>query len=126
MTKPSLYRRLGGYDVVAAIVDDLFALLRADPSFARFASGRSADSHLRTRQLLVDQLCALAGGPCVYIGRDMRTSHAGLGITEAEWDANMEYARQTLARHDIAPEEQSEFLELFARYKSEIVEGSRT
>ncbi|WP_268815740.1 MULTISPECIES: hypothetical protein [Mycolicibacterium] len=28
-TMPSLYRRLGGYDVIAAIIDDMFAL-RAD------------------------------------------------------------------------------------------------
>src|SRR5512146_706104 len=84
----SLYQRLGGYDVIAAVIDDLFARLREDPQFARF-SVRSLDSHHRARQLLVDQVCALAGGPCIYIGRDMRTSHAGLGITEDEWDANL-------------------------------------
>jgi hemoglobin len=106
----SLYRRLGGYDAIAGIVDDLFALLRADPSFARFAFGRSTDSHLRARQLLVDQLCALSGGPCIYIGRDMKTSHAGLGITEAEWETNLHYAQQVLARHNVAPQEQTGFL----------------
>jgi hemoglobin len=118
----SLYRRLGGYDVSAAIVDDLFASLRADPRFTRFATGRSTDSHLRARQLLVDQLCALAGGPCVYIGRDMKTSHAGLGITRAEWDANLAYAAEALARRGIPPREQAEFLELFTRYESDIAE----
>jgi hemoglobin len=39
--KLSLYARLGGYDVIAAIVDDLFALLRADARFSRFAIGRT-------------------------------------------------------------------------------------
>jgi hemoglobin len=87
----SLYHRLGGYDVIAGIVDDLFSRLRSDPEFARFAAGRSLDSHHRSRQLLVDQLCALTGGPCIYIGRDMKTSHAGLGITESEWQANLKY-----------------------------------
>jgi hemoglobin len=66
----SLYRRLGGYDVIAAIVDDLFALLRADVRFSRFATGRSIDSHQRARQLLVDQICSLSGGPCYYLGRE--------------------------------------------------------
>ena len=88
MTQPamSLYQRMGGYDVIAAVIDDLFAILHDDPGFARFPGGRSADSAIRSRQLLVDQMCALSGGPCHYIGRDMKTSHRGLGISNAEWD----------------------------------------
>jgi hemoglobin len=46
------------------------------------------DSHHRARHLLVDQMCNLAGGFCFYTGRGMKTSHVGLGITEAEWDSN--------------------------------------
>jgi hemoglobin len=46
-------------------VDELFARLRDDPPFQRFASGRGLDSRKRAPQLLVDQLCALAGSPCV-------------------------------------------------------------
>jgi hemoglobin len=121
----SLYQRLGGYDVIAAIVDDLFSCLRADPQFARFAAGRSVDSHNRSRQLLVDQICALAGGPCVYIGRDMKTSHAGLGITEAEWEANLKYAAASLDKFGIPQKEKQEFLGLFLRYKQEIVEDQK-
>jgi hemoglobin len=121
----SLYQRLGGYDVIAAIVDDLLNRLRADPQFTRFASGRSVDSHNRTRQLLVDQICALAGGPCVYIGRDMKASHAGLGITESEWEANMRYTAASLDKFSIPEKEKKEFLELFLRYKQDVVEGQK-
>jgi len=74
----TLYQRLGGYDVIAAVIDDFFAMMREDPKFTRF-SVRTLDSRNRSRQLLVDQICALAGGPCIYIGRDMRTSHARPG-----------------------------------------------
>lgn len=121
-TMPSLYRRLGGYDVIAAIIDDMFALLRADPAFARFGSGRSTDSHLRARQLLVDQMCELTGGPCHYIGRDMLTSHAGLAISEAEWDANMKHADAALGINGVPDAERAEFLALFERYRGDIVE----
>ena len=121
-TTPSLYRRLGGYDVIAAIIDDMFALLRADPAFARFGSGRSTDSHLRARQLLVDQMCELTGGPCHYIGRDMKTSHAGLAISEAEWDANMKHADAALGMNGVPDAERAEFLAVFERYRDEIVE----
>jgi hypothetical protein len=41
----SLYKRLGGYDVIAAVIDDMFTAMRADPAFARFGAGRSLDSH---------------------------------------------------------------------------------
>ncbi|MCW2651621.1 MAG: globin [Mycobacterium sp.] len=119
----SLYQRLGGYDVIAAVIDDLFAALRSDPAFARFASGRSIDSHNRARQLLVDQMCELSGGPCIYIGRDMKTSHSGLGITESEWDANMRYAAEALAGNGIGEAEQTGFLALFERYRRDVVEG---
>jgi len=119
---PSLYRRLGGYDVIAAIIDDMFALLRADPAFARFGSGRSTDSHMRARQLLVDQMGELTGGPCYYIGRDMLTSHAGLAISGAEWDANMKHADAALLKNGVADAERAEFLALFERYRGDIVE----
>ena len=117
----TLYQRLGGYDVIAAVIDDFYALQRADASLARFAMGRSQDSRQRSRQLLVDQLCHLAGGPCVYIGRDMKTAHAGLGITETEWDANIEHTVAALRKNGVGEREQAEFLELFTRYKSDIV-----
>ncbi|HMH43916.1 MAG TPA: hypothetical protein VK557_10570 [Pyrinomonadaceae bacterium] len=71
-TNSSLYQRLGGYDVIAAFVDDTYRMLRNDPRFSRFAA-RSIDSQQRGRQLLVDQICRLAGGPCYYTGRDMKT-----------------------------------------------------
>lgn len=121
---PSLYRRLGGYDGIAAIVETLFGLMREDQRFARFGTGRSTESKKRAQQLTVDQMCALAGGPCYYIGRDMKTSHAGLGITDAEWDANLELTKQALHKNGIAGNEEQEFLALFERYRHDIVESS--
>ena len=120
----TLYRRLGGYDVIAAVIDEFLSRFRSDPRFARFGAGRSLDSHQRARQLLVDQICSLAGGPCVYIGRDMKTAHAGLGITEAEWQANLQYASAALEKYGVALREKEEFLAIFQAYKDDIVEKS--
>ena len=118
----SLYRRIGGYDVIAAAIDGMLMRLRTDPQFARFAMGRSEDSHRRARQFLVDQLCALAGGPCFYTGRDMKTSHKGLGITESDWQVNMKYMRDSMAELNIPQQEQDDVISLWTGYKSEIVE----
>jgi hemoglobin len=120
---PSLYQRMGGYDVIAAVIDDLFAILHDDPNFARFFGGRGVDSVVRSRQLLVDQMCALSGGPCHYIGRDMTASHHGLGITDAEWEANLEASDAALVKNGVDEAERAEFLALFERYRDEIVEA---
>ena len=118
----SLYKRMGGYDVIAAVIDDLLAFMRADPAFERFQAGRSLDSRSRTRQLIVDQLCSLSGGPCLYTGRDMKTSHAGLNISPREWQANMQHAAAALDKNHVPAPEKAEFLALFERYRAEIVE----
>ena len=113
---------MGGYDVIAAVIDDLFAILHEDTGFARFFGGRGEDSVIRSRQLLVDQMCALSGGPCHYIGRDMKTSHRGLGITNAEWEANMKASDAALAKNGVDDADRAEFLALFERYRHDIVE----
>jgi hemoglobin len=120
----SLYKRIGGYDVIAAVIDDLLAFMRADPAFERFQTGRSLGSRNRTRQLIVDQFCSLSGGPCLYTGRDMKTSHAGLNISAREWEANIKHAAAALDKSRVPPEEKAEFLALFERYRDEIVEKS--
>ena len=121
-TKDTLYRHLGGYDVIAAVIDEFLSRFGSDPELARFGGGRSLDSRQRTRQLIVDQVCSLAGGPCVYTGRDMKTSHAGFGITQAEWQATLQHASDALERCSVDPPGKSEFLAIFERYKDDIVE----
>ena len=73
--KKSLYARLGGYDAIAAVVDEFITRLATDKQFERFFTGFSDDSKKRLRQHILDQFCVAAGGPCVYMGRDMKTTH---------------------------------------------------
>jgi len=108
----SLYHRIGGYDVIAKVIDDWFALMRADARFSRFGMGRSTDSRKRAQQLTVELICALAGGPCYYTGRGMGDSHAGLNITGPEWAANLELTRQALRKNGVASPEDAEFVSL--------------
>src|SRR5438270_3126843 len=84
----TLYQRLGGYDALAAVTDDFVGRLIGDPMFAKFFVGASTDSKMKIRQHIIDFFCVVTGGPCVYTGRDMKTSHKGLGITSPEWDAS--------------------------------------
>jgi truncated hemoglobin YjbI len=54
----SLYQRVGGYDVLAGIVDDFIGRLVSDKQFEKFFAGFSNDSKKKIRQHLLDQLCA--------------------------------------------------------------------
>lgn len=119
---PTLYKRLGGYDAVAAVTDDFLARLAADPQFAKFFVGHSTDSIKRIRQNIVDQLCAATGGPCNYIGRDMKTSHAGLGITEKDWDGSVKLLVATLDKFNVPAKEKDEVLGAISGLKKDIVE----
>src|ERR1044072_8656304 len=97
----SLYERLGGYNAIAAVVDDFVGRLIADKKFERFFAGHRTDSKKRIRQHIVDQFCAAAGGPCLYTERTMKDSHAGLGITEDEWNAAAQHLVATLDKFKV-------------------------
>ena len=117
----SLYTRIGGYDAISVVADEYLRGIRSDPQFARF-TGRGADSLRRAKQLLKEQLCVLTGGPCSYIGRDMKTAHSGLGINAEEWTANMKHMAAALDRAKISGQEKTEFLAIVDSLKPQIVE----
>src|ERR1043165_9455340 len=80
-TTPSLSTLRGGSCAIPALPDDFIARLAADKQLSRFVVGHSQDSLMKLRQHVVEFLCNATGGPCVYMGRDMKTAHKGMGIT---------------------------------------------
>ena len=118
----SLYKRLGGYDALAAVTADFITALATDKKLGRFFVGASDNSKMRIRQLVVDQLCAATGGPCVYIGRDMKSSHKGLGITEEDWNIAVKHLVNTLTKFNVPEKEQKEVASALMGLKADIVE----
>jgi hemoglobin len=118
----TLYQRIGGYDTIAAVVDDFLKQLQADPAFARFGQGRSESSLVRGRQLIVDQICHLSGGPCVYIGRDMKPAHKGLAITAAEWESAGKKMGLALSKFKVSEPDAKEFAAMIEKLRADIVE----
>jgi hemoglobin len=118
----SLYKRLGGYDALAAVTDDFIGRLATDKKLGRFFVGASDNSKMRIRQLVLDQLCAATGGPCVYIGRDMKTVHKGLGVTEEDWNISVKHLMDTLAKFKVPEKEQKEVAGAISGLKADIVE----
>lgn len=120
----SLYERVGGYNALAAVVDDFVGRLVADKQFEKFFTGHSTDSKKRIRQHILDQFCAATGGPCVYTGREMKTSHAGLGITNADWDAAAKHLVASLDKFKVPEKEKREILTFVTSLKNDIVDKS--
>jgi hemoglobin len=118
----TLYQRIGGYDMIASVVDDFLKQLQADPAFARFGQGRGQNSLMRGRQLVVDQICALSGGPCIYIGREMKTAHQGLKITDAEFDAAGKHMAASLTKFKVSEADQKDFGAMIEKLRVDIVE----
>lgn len=117
----SLYQRLGGYDALAAVSDDFIQRLGADKGLSRFVDGLSVDSQKKLRQHLVDFLCEKTGGPCIYIGRDMKTSHTGLKITEEDWKAGADALVATLDKFKVPQKEKDEVVNFVMSLKGDIV-----
>lgn len=72
--------------------------------------------------MLVDQVCEATGGACTYSGRDMKETHAGMGVTAGEFDALVEDLVATLDGFDVPRAEREELLGLLAPMRNDIVE----
>jgi hemoglobin len=118
----TLYERLGGYDGIAKVVDDFIGRLVADKQFEKFFIGQSTDSKKKIRNHVIEQFCVATGGPCVYTGRDMKTSHAGLGITEAEWNAGANHLAAALDKYKVDEKSKAEVIAFVSTLKKDIVE----
>ena len=123
MSTKTLYERLGGYDAIAAVASDLLPRLQADSRLARFWQNRGEDGVRREKQLLIDFLCASAGGPLYYTGRDMKTSHKGMKISEAGWAAFRGHLNATLSAFNVPQAERNEVVAFIESTKPVIVEA---
>jgi hemoglobin len=117
----TLYERLGGRHPIRLVVDDFVANLVADPRVnARFKDMKPADVE-RFKTNAADQVCEAAGGPCSYLGKDMKTVHQGMNITEAEWNATIEDLVKALDKHKVGATEKNELLGALGALKKDIV-----
>ena len=115
----SLYQRLGGMDAITAVVEDFRDRVAGDNrinlKFARTDLGRLT-------KMLIDQVCEATGGPCTYTGRGMKEAHAGMNVTNGEFDALVQDLVATLDHFKVPEREQGELLAILGPLKGDIVE----
>jgi hemoglobin len=119
---PPVYDRIGGEATLTAMADDFMANVASDPRIAR--RFRDIDS-ARFKPMLVQQLCVATGGPCKNTGRPMKDVHAGLGISDAEFNAMVQDLRRAMARRGVPVETQVEFVAALEPLRDEVVSTLR-
>ncbi len=115
----SLYDRLGGKEAITAVVDTFVGNVAGDKRI----NGFFASTNIPTLKMhLVNQICEASGGPCTYTGRTMKQTHAGMGITDAAFNALVEDLVKALDHHKVGNKEQDELLGVLGPMKRDIVE----
>jgi hemoglobin len=123
----SLYDRLGGLYPIAALVDDFIdrvfvnATLNANPNIYK-ARKEERKAGLKTQVSTL--VCSVTGGPCKYIGLDMKAAHKDFHITEKEWQALMIDFRASLAKFKVPGAEQKELIDIVESTKADMVTAS--
>ncbi|MEP7271914.1 MAG: group 1 truncated hemoglobin, partial [Acidobacteriota bacterium] len=115
----TLFERLGGKPAIVAVVDEFTARCVSD---ARINKKFAKSDAPRLKAMLVDQICAASGGPCKYEGRDMKTAHKSMGVTDGEFGALVENLVAALDKFKVAQREKDDLLHLLSPMKPSIVE----
>jgi len=123
----SLYDQLGGVYGIAPLVEDFVDRLWRNPVI--IANPAVAEARKRYAKaslvfLLTEYLCDKTGGPMVYRGRDMKTAHAGLQISDKEWRAMIGDLRRSMSRFSVPEEAQEDLIGIIEPTKKEIVVGT--
>ena len=110
--------QFGGEAGLTRLMDTFMAGLLADEKMGPFFA--NADQG-RVKRQLVEQFCVILGGDCTYTGRDMKSSHAGLGIDRADFNRLVEVLQVAMDQHDVPFSAQNRLLAKLAPMHREVV-----
>ena len=114
----SLYDRLGGQKAIEAVVDDFVTNVAKDKRINGFFAKTDVP---RLKKLLAQQICQGTGGPCKYTGRDMKSTHAGMGVRDRDFNALVQDLQKSLAKFKVPAREQKELIAILAPMRKDIV-----
>ena len=121
----SLYERLGGLAPLSVIVSDFVDIIVNDVVLNSNPAVGNARNQVPAPYLkyhVTAMVCQSSGGPCVYHGREIKASHAHLGITELEWGRMTALFSEVLVANKVPKKERQELLKMVNSVKAEIVD----
>lgn len=113
-----LHKDFGGKEGLATIVETFMDNMMADPRTQPFFANVD---RVRVKRELTEQFCVILGGDCVYSGRDMRTTHAGLKIDRNNFNALVENLQRAMDTHKVPFRSQNKLLAVLAPMHREAV-----
>jgi len=122
--KPALYDRLGGLKGISVVVDDFIDRLVSNKTLNKnpaINAGRKASPAPYLKVQVAQLMCEATGGPCKYTGKDMKSAHAHLNISEKEWDVMAAEFKKSLHKFKVPAAEQNELFEIVGKTKADIV-----
>jgi hemoglobin len=122
--QPKLYDRLGGLKGITVVVDDFINRLVANKTLNKnpaINAGRKSSPAPYLKFQVSQLVCEVTGGPCKYTGRDMKSGHAHLNISEAEWKVMATEFKKSLDKYKVPAGEQKELFEIVGKTKGDIV-----
>jgi hemoglobin len=125
----ALYQRLGGVYPISVVVDDFIERLLANDTLNANPAIRDARERVPKQGLkfqVTALVCQATGGPCKYVGRDMKGAHAHLNISESEWQEMLADFRRTLDKFNVPATEQGELISIVNSTKADIVAAAKT
>jgi len=117
-TRP-LFDRLGGIPAITAVVEEFVVVTGNDPRIAQFFTNIDVP---RLKQLMVDHICELTGGPCTYAGRSMKESHLGMKVRVEHFEAFMEDLGLVLDKLAVPARERGEVIGAFEALRADVIE----
>ena len=111
-SSPSLYRRLGGREAIAGVVDQFVVNALADPRIGPAFKALPAARVGPLKTNIADFICENSGGPCSYSGRTMQESHKGLKLTKEDVEACNRALAKALDDKGVRASEKNELMAL--------------
>ncbi len=115
---PGLFDALGQKAGIRSLMDDFTQRLRADARIGEQFKDTKLDA---LASQLTDQVCQLAGGPCVYKGPDMKEAHANMDVTRAHFNALVEVLQVSMDARGVPFARQNQLLALLAPMHRDVV-----
>lgn len=113
----TLFEQLGGAKGVAAVVDDMYDRVLADPDLAHFFD--QVDTQ-RLRQMQFEFIASALGGPVRYSGAELQAIHAGRGITTRHYAQFVGHLVDAMSARGVAEDAIQATLGRLAMYRDKI------
>ena len=114
----TLYDRLGGGPGLRKIASDLVDEHLRNPVIAPRFSKSDPET---VKRLAYEFFAAGSGGTETYTGRDLRTIHSGMNVSEEEFVATGDDVLKVLQANGVGQREQEEVLAIFWTLKGDVL-----